>query len=179
VIVLLDADGVTVNFVSPALAAVHACGGPKLDHDQLDRWDIDTLLETAAQRAEYWARVTAPGFCTSLEPYPGAWDSVSALRNMGHDVVCVTSPMKSLTWAHERACWLEKYLAFDRKHIISTSGKQWVHGHFLADDNADHCRDWQTHGARIGSAQAVLIKRSYNSGVHTLPEFVEHVRRWS
>lgn len=176
-IILLDADGVLFNFVSPALEALHACGGPKLTHDQLDRYAIESLLETGEQRAEWWSRVTAPGFCAALAPYEGAAAAVSDLRGMGHDVVCVTSPMSTgATWAHERSVMLQKLFGFQRNHVISTSGKPWVYGHWLADDNANHCEDWQAKNSlRVAGARAVLIRRSYNDGAHTLADFVELV----
>jgi 5'(3')-deoxyribonucleotidase len=171
-IVLLDCDGVLADFLSPALAALHACGGPALAHDELDRYSIESLLDTAEQRAAWWSAVTAPGFCASLQPYAGARECVDDLRAMKHDVLCVTSPMDSLTWAGERAAWLRDRFGFARNHIISTPGKQWVAGDFLADDNENHCDDW---GARYLEASPILIARPYNDGEHTLADFVELV----
>ncbi len=171
--ILLDCDGVLADFVTPALRALERCGGPRLAHDELDRYAIETLLHTQEQRAASWAEVTAPGYCASLVPYEGAAACVDDLRGMGHDVVCVTSPMASLTWAGERATWLRDLLGFDRSHIVSTSGKRWVRGDYLADDNDGHCETWQKHWP---TGRAVLIKRSYNAGSHTLADFVEIVR---
>lgn len=175
-IVLLDCDGVLGDFLSPALDALHACGGPALRHEQVDRYALESLLDTEEQRAAWWSAVTAPGFCYGMQPYPLAVECVRELRGLGHTVLCVTSPMDSITWAGERARWLRERFDFARDHIISTPGKRWVPGHFLADDNEGHCETWgkaHPHGA------AILISRPYNAGTHTLESFVEHVRSWT
>lgn len=174
-IILLDADGVLYDFITPALREMFALGGPPIAHDELDRYEIESYLPES-HRERWWARVTAPGFCAGLLPYPGAISAVRELRAMGHDVLCVTSPMDCDTWAGERARALRRDFDFPRDHIISTPGKRWVPGHFFADDTPSHCDRW----ARANPlSTAILIKRPYNNGVHTLGTFVELVRGWS
>lgn len=175
-IILLDADGVLVNFLAEALRELRACGGPVIAPAQCDRYAIESYLETDEQRDDWAARVAAPGWCAALQPYDGARACVDRLRAMKHDVLCVTSPWDCDTWAGERAHWLRRHFAFPRDHIISTPGKRWVPGHFLADDTPAHCDKWAR--AQPGG-RAILIKRPYNNGVHTLESFVELVAGWS
>lgn len=179
-LILLDCDGVLADFVTPALRVVAELGGPTVAHDDLTQYDIGQLLP-AELRAEFWRRVAVPGFCAGLKPYPGALECVFGLREIG-DVVCVTSPMDAPHWAHERIYWLKEFFGFDRKTTISTSGKHWIAGDFLADDSIGHVDDWANHHASAdGPLRGCLIKRPWNGGDTTgmtLPDFVAHVRRW-
>lgn len=157
--ILLDCDGVLADFVSPALEIVHRLGGPKLLHDQLDAYDIGSVLDSEEARDELWHTVSEPGFCASLKPYPGALPVVQELREIG-TVVCVTSPMAtSPTWAHERAEWLHDYFGFDRGQVISTSGKHYVAGDVFADDAAQHLARWRD---RWSDRRALLVDRPWN-----------------
>lgn len=158
--ILIDCDGVASDFVTPALAVVARLGGPSLLHDQLEAYDIGELLPED-KRAELWRLVSEPGFCASLLPYVGAAHAIEELRKLG-TVVCVTSPMEdSATWAHERLQWLARYFGFDREHVISTAGKQWVAGDVFIDDAPKHVNAWaEAHP----NGRAVLLERPWNRG---------------
>jgi 5'(3')-deoxyribonucleotidase len=176
--ILLDCDGVLADFATPALAIVERLGGPKLLHDQLEAYDIGTLLPNAEARAEFWRAVCAPGFCASLLPYVGALDAVTQLREIG-DVVCVTSPMLTgQTWAHERAEWLHDFFGFERSHVISTAGKQWVAGGYFVDDSPDHVIRWRE---RNRTGEGIALDRPWTraqargAGVRVAPSLAHAV----
>ena len=157
--ILLDCDGVLADFVTPALRVVADLGGPVLMHDDLTTWDIDDALPED-KRPAFWERACAPGFCASLLPYPGVKEALARLRQLG-DVVCVTSPMAtSPTWQHERTHWLKDVLGFERDHVISTSGKRYVRGHWFADDKPEHVTDWC---AANRGGRGFVIARPYNT----------------
>lgn len=180
-VVLLDVDGVLADFCTPALKVAHKLGAPtSVRSDTLDRYDMESYIHHT-KRKQWWSKVTARSFCAKLRPYPGAITAVSQLQNIA-DVVAVTAPMASSHWAHERALWLRDHFGFHRENIISTAGKYWVGGDFLADDSLDHLRKWVFRWGQPN--RAFLIARPYNAQAGqgyptgTLGDFVEYVRTW-
>lgn len=157
----------------------HALGAdPSITPESLSTYAIEHLLHET-KRARFWERVTARGFCSALQPYPGSHELVQQLRRLG-DVVAVTAPMHSPHWAHERCCWLRDHFGFERDDVISTTGKHWVAGDFLADDSAVHLARWSE---RWGTPQrAFLVDQPYNlAGACTYPrgslaDFLTYVR---
>lgn len=159
VAILIDVDGVLAQTAAAMLRWAHALGADaSITAETLSTYAIEHLL-AEDKRRRFWERVTARGFCAALHPYDNAVEHVRQLRELG-DVVAVTSPMHSPHWAHERYCWLRDHFGFDRDDVISTAGKHWVGGDFLADDSAVHLAKWSE---RWGTPQrAFLIDQPYN-----------------
>ena len=86
--ILVDCDGVLSDFVTPALRVVAELGGPVINHDEMDRYELDSYLSTTKQREKFWHAVCAEGFCASLQPYPGAQDAITELRKRVDVHVC-------------------------------------------------------------------------------------------
>lgn len=177
--ILLDVDGVLADFCTPAMRWAHALGAdPSITADTLGTYAIDSLLHHT-KRERWWTRVTARGFCLSLQPYPDAKRAVSQLQMLG-DVVAVTAPMHSPHWADERRVWLRDHFGFDAHDIVSTAGKYWVGGDFFADDSAVHLAKWSMRWNTPN--RAFLIDRPYNLAGDcayprgSLSDFVTYVR---
>lgn len=159
--VLLDCDGVLGDFITPALQVIEDLCGINVEHDDVSVWDFaEQYLESEADRAEYWRRVTAPGFCASIEPYPIAREGVALLQSYA-DVYVVTSPMATgKTWMHERQEWCREHFGLHYKHVIHTHAKYTVSGAMLVDDKPEHVERWQAEQpGRVG----VLWERRYNA----------------
>lgn len=158
--VLLDVDGVCGDFITPALRVIEDLCGASIAHDDVSVWDFaDQYLESEADRAEYWRRVTAPGFCAAIEPYPTVREGVALLQSYA-DVYVVTSPMAtSQTWMHERQEWCREHLGLHYKHVIHTHAKYAVSGLMLVDDKPEHVERWQAANPR---GVGVLWARRYN-----------------
>lgn len=163
-IVLLDVDGVLADFLGGCLRVLRRFG-VDADARHVTTWRIEDALGLAAEQRhelmQAWAR---PGFCTRLEPYPGAVEGVHELRELAR-VYPVTAPMWSCpTWEHERREWLVEHFGFDRADVINTHAKHRVDGDVLVEDRADTLAAWRV--ARIEEraqwAHGVLWGRPYN-----------------
>jgi 5'(3')-deoxyribonucleotidase len=156
---LLDCDGVVGDFITPCLREIALLTGADHAHDDVDVWDFDVkLISSEELRREYWSRITAPGFCASIEPYPHAKEGVKLLQSYA-DVYIVTAPMLAPTWASERQQWLAEHFGISHKRIVSTPAKYLVRGELLVDDKPEHVEQWQ---AANPCGVGVLWSRAYN-----------------
>lgn len=138
--ILLDIDGVVADFVSTALNFLANDCGLVYRHDDVTTWEIKDALDlSAGHRMALDAYLQTPGTCARMQAYPDV--QIEALREFA-DVVAVTAPFNSETWAHERLCWLYDQFGFEREDVISTHGKHHVAGDYFVDDNVQNVRKW-------------------------------------
>lgn len=155
---LLDADGVFVDFVKGYLGAVESVTGKHFTPDQITQFDIGKALGLTPEEIKAVYASLKPGFCESLDPIPGAVEAVQRLMCIT-DVYVVTSPLSALpTWAHERENWIQKHLGLSKKRILSGSPKHLVRGDFFVDDRAENVVEWDLHNAGV----AVMWKSPWN-----------------
>jgi 5'(3')-deoxyribonucleotidase len=196
-VVLFDADGFLLDFLTPALEVANEVvrerdyywGRDGVYHHTKTRapfapytpesfktWDIfDTIgreYEAACYR-EYEKK----GFCASIKPYPEAVDGVRKAREMA-DVVIVTSPMHSPTWCHERKLSLQKHFDIPAKDVIFAKRKDLVVGRMLVDDNPQHVMEWAE--AHYPKGQGVLWSMPYNADSLMVgrPSYTRYVSSW-
>lgn len=156
--ILVDVDGVIADFVGSALRVVEQLGGKAIGAHEVREWDIENLLPSA-KRQLFWDRVTAAGFCASLDAYPGSVEAISRLRRR-HDVYFVTSDMATCpTWAHERRAWLKQHFDVHYRSIVHTHAKYLVSGDALIDDKPEHIEAW---GNDHPKGAALLWDAAYN-----------------
>jgi 5'(3')-deoxyribonucleotidase len=141
---LIDADEVLINFVDPAIEVIsQVLGRPwSLDEAPSDTWDMFGGLPEDVQR-EVDRIIDTPGWCSELEPYPGAQDAVRELEKRC-EVLVLTSPRrKARQWVYERNLALLHYFGIRRERIIQTAAKYVCAAMFYLDDNPDHVTAWQ------------------------------------
>lgn len=141
--ILLDADGVFVNFVKGYLDIIERVTGKRFTEDQITEFDIGKALglSEADMRDVYNSIQT--GFCKRLEPLPGAIEAIQRIM-LNHNVYVVTSPWTGVdTWDSERRTWIKVHLGLDKSRVLSGSAKHLVRGDFFIDDKAENCVDWQ------------------------------------
>src|SRR5271154_958216 len=137
---LVDADEVLADFKTPLFQIASDLFGLTLRAEDCDVWDLFTLF-TEEQRVEVCKVIDQPGWCSSMEPKPGAQAAITRIRDF-MDVYCVTSHWPSPTWVHERDNWLIKLFGFSRKQIVHTSAKFLCKGDAFLDDHPDHVTSW-------------------------------------
>lgn len=141
--VLLDADGVLINFHRSCLDLINKIGGTSHDLDGLCEWDLFKSLNVPEDVvAEVYRVMKEPGWCRELPIYPEAVDGVNALREIA-DVYVVTSPMNGPTWTHERDRSLMSHFNFTTKQIIHASAKYVCAGDVLVDDRISNLLKWK------------------------------------
>jgi 5'(3')-deoxyribonucleotidase len=142
--ILLDVDGVLADFVSSYLELVYQETGNRHTHEQVTQFDMKRALGlTDIDAAHVAAQIQREGFCSAIEPLPGAVDAVRRLQAIS-DVYIITSPWNSCpTWTHEREKWLANHFAIPHAHVLHGSAKHLVVGDVLVDDRWDTCVKWR------------------------------------
>lgn len=136
---MLDADGVLVDFITPVLDFFKSVGKQKFYHE-ITQWDIfegDTELEDSFK--ENFA--SKPGYCYNLKPLPGAIDFIRAAREK-YSLAIVTSPYNVPYWYNERKDWIVDMLGIPQSAITFTSHKQYVDGDVFVEDNVENISKW-------------------------------------
>ncbi len=167
--ILLDCDGVLVDFVGPALRALLDVGGPAMTPEQLRHYNFQDEFLDDEPRQRWRDIVFGEGFCAALPIFDGAVAAVAGLRELPEvaEVLCVTSPPRvSKTWQGERSEVLQSVFGFEHDQIIFASAKRHVDGDYLVDDSVSQVRSWVEHrnAVRAGNPRrsAALIARPYN-----------------
>lgn len=157
-VILLDIDGVIVDFTSAYLDVLATQTGRRHSADDVTCFDYGRCVATPAEDAAVWRHVGAtPGFVYDLPLYDGALDFLAELREHGRVVAC-TSPA-SAQWAAERYQLLIDVAGFDKRDIVIARSKELVHGDFLIDDAAHNIEEWEAANEdRFG----ILFDRPWN-----------------
>ena len=145
-IVLLDADGVLLNFFDHALDILRDLSGGAHDyaHDAVSTWEVFDSLPEAARDFKYevYERMKAYGGA-GIKPYPGAAEAVKELQDIS-EVIVVTSPFHgSATWTHVRESALEKHFGIHHEDVIHAKRKAFVRGDVLIDDKPSNLQEWR------------------------------------
>lgn len=139
---LLDVDGVLCDFMGPFCEILTRRLGTECRPDMLRSWNaFDSFQVPQDIRDLVDQDVMQPGFCESLPPLPGAIDGVKRLQEIC-DVVVVTSPWSSPTWASERTAWIKRHLGIGKDDVVSTRSKHYVAGDVLIDDRIETLERW-------------------------------------
>lgn len=156
--ILCDVDGVLADLVGALAAEV-----PGLREADVTRYELAECLAPDMSGRAHRAMAT-PGFCSSLDWYPGARAFLACLRDVG-DVFAVTTPYQdSATWPYERTRWLASELPKER--ILFATDKSIIGGTVLVEDSAENAAAWleeHRHGT------AILIDRPWNQHARPHP----------
>ena len=158
-VVLFDADGFLLDFMTPALEVASNITGVKWAPDSFQTWDIFDTIGKEHQKLCY-LEYEKPGFCAAFEPYPDAVEGVREAKKMA-DVVVVTSPLHSPTWCHERRQSLFQHFDIPAQDVIFASRKTLIMGCMLVDDRPSHAEDWARE--HYGRGFGVIWNQPYNS----------------
>lgn len=157
-IILLDVDGVLLDFVTPFLEPFGA------EPSQLNWKRLDELVPWS----EACRRADAPGFHDKMQWYDGARDFVESLRRIpGAALIALTAPWDgSKTWIDERVKKL-KPAGFRRDDVIFCPQrlKQFVRGDVLIEDTLSTAINW----GKAGPGTPIVIPRHWNTGALALP----------
>ncbi len=142
---LLDADGVLIDFVGGCIDAAHRRTTRTWTRDNFPTWDIFSEFvadDNPMLLKQLYKDIERKGFCASLIVFPGAVEAVKHLRSFCN-VLCVTAPWYSSPyWMHERKEMLVNRFGFRTNEIIMTSSKDYVHGNILVDDKGENITKW-------------------------------------
>lgn len=165
-LVLLDLDGVIVDFVSAALA-VH---DSPLSHDDVSQWDMAALM--GIHEDELWRPidVEGPHFWQRLDKYPWADEVIRACRKAAPEFCIATTPSRSPHSTAGKIAWLQgefgekfrDYALTPRKHHMARPDT------LLVDDSNDNCAKFVDNGGR-----AILFPQPWNQNRQFVPDRME------
>jgi len=159
--ILLDCDGVLSDYCSGCFDLIEQHTGDRHTHEEVTHWDVFEVLGKGHLKPRLKEEQAKPGWCQSFPVIQGAKEFVQCLHEIG-EVVIVTSPMSTPTWADDRRIWLDRHFGIPKGRIISTEGKQYVDGDVLIDDSDDNCHKWL---AEYPNKLALLWEAPYNRNV--------------
>lgn len=181
---LLDVDEVLADFSGPAALVIsEVLGRPwTLAEAPGDDWDMFSVLSAEEYRAVSDI-IDAPGWCSEIQPLPGAHELVERLRELCEVHIITGHRIYSRQWVFERSGWLERHFGFDPEGIVHTHSKHLVGGDFLLDDRPDFVTRWQE---RHPQGDAMLWSTPHNERlrgfdelrVYSRDEVIERVRRF-
>ncbi len=174
--ILIDADGVMVEFVSMFLTHLHYVTGRKHTVDEITDFHFETCICTPEEGNQVWARIAEQeGAVLELRPYEGVERALQLLR-LDHELVCVTSPQWGTRWAEERYHWLVKH-GFNKQHIVFASNKALVQGDVLIEDSPSNLESWlaaHPHGNGVLIAQPWNQKKQSEGPWLTVPSLLHY-----
>lgn len=158
--VLLDMDGVAVNFIEGCRPAAERMLGRSFHHDDIDQWLIEKALGlNEEQTKELYRDVMSEGWCRALPAYDQAKESIAKIREFATVIPLTAHFHDSKTWAWERDEWILEHLGIPKVDVIHTHRKFQVDGEVLVDDKPEHLERWL---ARRPDCRGVLFRRRYN-----------------
>lgn len=157
--ILLDMDGVCVDFIRPACRLHGRDPGEVMADWEAGSWDICEPLGLTP--TEFWEPITMnPEFWQRLPEYSWFRNLWKLLESYCEDIVFLTSPSRCPTAHFGKAKWLQargycparKAMLGSRKELLAKPGN------VLVDDSDENCRKF----AEAGGA-AVLFPQWWNS----------------
>lgn len=159
-VILLDIDGVLVDFTSAYLDVLAAQTGRRHSADDVTCFDYAKCVATPMEDARVWAHIAdTPGFVYGLPTYDGWREFLGELRGLGRVVAC-TSPA-SAQWVAERYQWLLDTAGFEKRDIVIARSKELVRGDFLIDDATHNIDEWE---AAHEDGYGILFERPWSRG---------------
>jgi 5'(3')-deoxyribonucleotidase len=131
--VLVDMDGVSVDFWGPVLREYNGSRNLEVTLGDIDDWSFPV--------DEIWKE---PGFFASLEPIDGAAWALDELLTRGHDVYLVSAG-HGLALS-EKSLWVRQHLPFMKDRVLFTDGKTpkgLVRGDVIVDDAPHNLIDFK------------------------------------
>jgi uncharacterized HAD superfamily protein len=116
-------------------------------------------------QADLWAIANSPEFQFKADPFIGAKEALSSLKEAGHKIFFITSrpkPNKYFTFE-----WLEHHdISFDELHLVGHSEEKGTYGHKLnldmfVDDLEKHLISMSAH-KKIWKKGLLLFDRPWN-----------------
>lgn len=156
--ILLDMDGVVVDFMGPWLEMYNHLTNEGVELDQIKsmktrKWVGDPMTLMRIK--------DSVGFVRNLPPKDGAIDGVKELIKLGHEIVFVSNGTNCPTSGHEKRDWLKYHFHKEWQYapLVLTYHKHLVRGDCLLDDNPKNLEKLHS------STTPLLWHYSYNSDV--------------
>jgi 5'(3')-deoxyribonucleotidase len=159
--ILLDMDGVLVDFLSGALEALNRDFNKKITieqyADKFAQWA--TYDYYGITQEEFWDSIhRTPNFWYNLKPMPWYDELYSMLSEIG-DVTILTTPSLDPSCASQKLLWLDNYMNIKSDAVFLGSRKYLMAGNgILIDDYQKNVEKFKSAGG-----DAILIPSNWNT----------------
>ena len=151
--ILLDMDGVMVNFLDAFLAMLDS----KVKQEEITQWDFCAQLGLTEK--QFWDKIefAGAGFWATLPKYPWSDELFKALGD--YDITYLTNPGNSEAALCGKLRWVRKYHG-ENQSVIFSREKELLAGcgNILIDDREDTCKAFERFGGK-----AILFPQPWNS----------------
>lgn len=175
-IVLIDADGVLLDYTSAYLAEFYSVTGVSVVPSQVTDWHLENNdfftnaamlmgLEPSDLSKMLTNRIKQPGWGLSIKPYLEAQLGLSLLSKVA-EIHVVTAPWRgSPDWTSTREKVLWESFRIPANHVHHSSKKHLFFGDVLIDDKEANVDEWANHWSSYTFTRhkAILFKQSYNA----------------
>ncbi len=173
--ILLDMDGVVVDFVEPLLKMYNDMTNENVPLSSIKNYNIGKFVKDPMTLRRLKESV---GFIRNLPPKGDSLDGVKDLLKAGHEVVFVSNGTNCPTSGHEKRDWLFYYFHREWKYppLVLTYHKYLVSGDCLVDDNPKNLENLSP------NTKPLLWHCSYNSeedGKYTRIYDWSHLLDWA
>jgi 5'(3')-deoxyribonucleotidase len=150
-IVVLDADGVLLDFIGPVLDTIASITGRVHQREDVYAFDFAKCLGlTASEKKAVQHRLSDPAWWLAQPPCPGAQDGVRELAKVA-EIYVATAPWESCeSWAHARRRTLAGYFGIASDKVLPTHAKHLVCADFVVDDRTEVLVEWERTAIRFG-----------------------------
>ena len=159
--IFLDMDGCVTNFIDQFLTAI----GSDLTHDQVSRWDVNTLVGMTED--QLWERINDCGekFWSEMPKYEWADELFYGLQKYG-SITYLSSPGRSPMACSGKLKWIQKNHGMSMAWMLAGHGPGQLppkfllakRGAVLIDDSDTNCLNFITAGG-----DAILVPQPWNT----------------
>jgi len=159
--ILLDMDGVLCNMLPVLLQRLNEKYNTTVAVEDICEWDIHKFFPELTAEQVY-APFAEPGFFNlDFEPVEGALEGVSTLKDLGHEIVIVTSCGAGKL--RDKELWFKrvfgKAMSVKDVKFVGTRHKYLVQGDVLVDDHVDNLEAYKQHHPE---AETICFDHPYN-----------------
>jgi 5'(3')-deoxyribonucleotidase len=165
-VIAYDADGVLLDFMTPALHLVQEMTGIIATPLDISEWDMMASLGIDKPTAnKIYDRMKVEGYGRRIPAYPGAVEHIAWVKTWA-DVHIVTSPMNGRNWHYERDQTFVSEFGLDRRSVHHIDAKYLIDSDALVEDKTSNLEAWIAWGWTRHHKHrcAMLMEQSYNGG---------------
>ena len=155
-ILLLDMDGVVVDFVRPWLDQYNALTGENVKYNSITGPKTSKFVKDPNTLRKLKDSV---GFIRNLPPINGAIEVITDLHREGHEIVFVSNGTWCPTSGHEKRDWLKFYFhrLWQYPPLVLTYHKHYVRGDILLEDTPSNLKNLHP------TTKGLLFHQKYNA----------------
>lgn len=168
--ILVDMDDTIVQLLQAWLLKLNEYYDLDIAYEDIRSWDIEEAFpELTWEQIE--KNLMLPGFWKSINPVPGAQESLKRLMEAGHDVFIVTATLHDNIPEKMNELLFKHFPFLSWSQVIVADRKQMIRGDVLIDDGV--------HNLEGGEYAKILMSAPYNEDYDAEANGMIRVRDWN